>query len=90
MGCGITKEKIESEILILQLTRSEIKQESPGGYILFGRDFENKTKESIWNELNECQLNSKIKLIPRPIIPAQKIVANIVYHELISINKLPK
>ena len=27
MGCGITKEKIESEILILQLTRSEIKQE---------------------------------------------------------------
>lgn len=27
MGCRITKEKIESEILILQLTRSEIKQE---------------------------------------------------------------
>ena len=27
MGCGITKEKIESEILMLQLTRSEIKQE---------------------------------------------------------------
>lgn len=27
MGCSITKEKLESEILILQLTRSEIKQE---------------------------------------------------------------
>lgn len=40
----------------------EIKNEQPGGYILFGRDFKNETKESILKELNKNQENSKIKL----------------------------
>ena len=41
---------------------SEIKTESPGGYILFGVDFDNKTKESIRTELENNQANSKIKM----------------------------
>lgn len=41
----------------------EIKNENPGGYILFSKDFDNETKESIVNELNENQEASKIKLI---------------------------
>ena len=40
----------------------EIKAHNPGGYILFSRDFDNKTKTSMLNELNNCQNNSKIKL----------------------------
>lgn len=40
----------------------EIKSENPGGYVLFGRDFENKTKSSMLNELTQNQENSKIKL----------------------------
>jgi len=41
----------------------EIRNESPGGYILFARDFENETKNSILNKLQECQNESKIKLV---------------------------
>ena len=41
----------------------EIKNQNPGGYILFGKDFDNETKESILNELKENQEVSKIKLI---------------------------
>lgn len=41
---------------------SEIKTESPGGYILFSVDFANKTKESIKTELENNQANSKIKM----------------------------
>lgn len=41
----------------------EIKNENPGGYILFSKDFKDETKESIVNELNENQEASKIKLI---------------------------
>lgn len=41
----------------------EIKNENPGGYVLFGRDFENQNKESILKQLNNCQQDSKIKLI---------------------------
>ena len=41
----------------------EIKKYSPGGYILFGRDFENETKESILEEITNWQDNSKIKMI---------------------------
>ena len=41
----------------------EIKEQSPGGYILFGRDFENETKQSILQELTNCQENSKIGLV---------------------------
>ena len=42
---------------------SEIKNENPGGYILFGRDFDNKTKQEIIEELQENQNASKIGLI---------------------------
>ena len=41
---------------------NEIKNQNPGGYILFGRDFQNKTKQQIINELKNDQKNSKIKL----------------------------
>lgn len=41
---------------------SEIKTESPGGYILFSVDFDNETKESIRTELENNQANSKIKM----------------------------
>lgn len=36
---------------------------NPGGYILFAKDFENHTKESIKNELQSNQNNSKYPLI---------------------------
>lgn len=41
---------------------SEIKEQNPGGYILFSVDFDNKTKESIRTELENNQTNSKIKM----------------------------
>ena len=41
---------------------SEIKSYNPGGYILFGRDFENETKSSIFKEITDCQNASKIKM----------------------------
>lgn len=41
----------------------EIKNEKPGGYILFARDFDNKTKESMKQELKNNQENSKIKML---------------------------
>lgn len=41
----------------------EITNYAPGGYILFGRDFKNKTKESILSQLTACQEASKIPLI---------------------------
>lgn len=41
---------------------NEIKSYNPGGYILFGRDFENETKSSILKEITDCQNASKIKM----------------------------
>lgn len=41
----------------------EIENYKPGGYILFGRDFKNETKESITNKLAQCQEASQIPLI---------------------------
>ena len=41
----------------------EIENEKPGGYILFSRDFDNKTKETIEQELKNNQENSKIKML---------------------------
>lgn len=41
----------------------EIKNENPGGYILFGRDFDNKTIEETKQELKNNQENSKIKML---------------------------
>lgn len=40
----------------------EIKNEKPGGYILYAVDFSNKTKNEIINEINIDQENSKIKM----------------------------
>lgn len=42
---------------------NEIKEYAPGGYILFGRDFKNETKQSILEEINDCQNASRIKMI---------------------------
>ena len=42
---------------------NEIKDGNPGGYILFGRDFDNKTKSKIISELENDQKSSKIKMI---------------------------
>lgn len=42
---------------------NQIKKEAPGGYILFGKDFDNETKTSILNELTKNQQASKIGLI---------------------------
>ena len=41
----------------------EIENYKPGGYILFGRDFKNETKETITNKLAQCQEASQIPLI---------------------------
>ena len=41
----------------------EIQNHHPGGYILFGRDFKEETKESMEQKLEQCQQASKIKLI---------------------------
>ncbi len=41
----------------------EIKELNPGGYILFGRDFENESKTSIVKKLDTNQKNSKIPLL---------------------------
>lgn len=40
----------------------EINEDTPGGYILFARDFKNETKDSIKQKLEECQNASKIDL----------------------------
>ena len=40
----------------------DIQTENPGGYVLFSKDFNNQTKESIRNELDENQQNSKINM----------------------------
>lgn len=42
---------------------NQVKSQSPGGYILFGKDFKNETKESILSKINELQNGSKIKMI---------------------------
>ena len=42
---------------------NEIEDGKPGGYILFGRDFDNKTKSKIISELENNQKASKIKMI---------------------------
>ena len=40
----------------------EIKELNPGGYILFGRDFENESKASIVKKLSTNQRNSKMHI----------------------------
>ena len=41
----------------------QTKKEAPGGYILFGKDFDEETKESILKKLTQNQQASKIGLI---------------------------
>ena len=41
----------------------EIRENFPGGYILFGKDFKNETVETINKKIRDNQNNSKIKLI---------------------------
>ncbi|MBR3324758.1 MAG: glycoside hydrolase family 3 protein [Clostridia bacterium] len=40
----------------------EIIELNPGGYVLFGRDFKNETKDSITEKINENQSKSKVKM----------------------------
>lgn len=59
------EEKIGQMFLVRYPERGvieEIKTQNPGGYILFGRDFDNETKTSMLEELNANQGASKIKL----------------------------
>lgn len=41
----------------------EIKNEKPGDYVLFSRDFDNQTKTSMLEQLNKCQQSRKINLM---------------------------
>ncbi len=36
---------------------------NPGGFIMFGKDFANKTKEDVINSINYCQNNSTIPMV---------------------------
>lgn len=63
----MTLEEKVGQIFLVRFPESgvinEIKNYTPGGYILFGRDFENETKQSILKEITDCQNASKIKMI---------------------------
>lgn len=63
---GMTLEEKVGQMFLVRYPSSyptsQIKSESPGGYILFYKDFDNKTKESIKAELASNQANSKIKM----------------------------
>ncbi len=43
--------------------KTEVKTKAPGGYILFARDFKDKTKEEMTLELNNLQNESKVPLL---------------------------
>ena len=65
----VTDMTIEEKIAQLFLVRydktypNKYKTTSPGGYILFAKDFQDHTKESIKNELDKAQSISKYPLI---------------------------
>ena len=65
----VTNMTIEEKIAQLFLVRydktypNKYKEKSPGGYILFAKDFQDHTKESIKNELDIAQSISKYPLI---------------------------
>lgn len=65
----VTNMTIEEKIAQVFLVRydkslvSKYSEYSPGGYILFAKDFENHTKESIKKELENAQERNKYKLI---------------------------
>jgi len=64
---NMTLEEKVSQMFLVRYPKSgvikEIVNEKPGGYILFSRDFDGKSKEEMTKELGNCQKNSKIKLI---------------------------
>ena len=61
-----TEEKI-GQLLLVRVPEKEkietIKKYNVGGYILFGRDVANKTKEELIKEIQDYQQNSKIGLL---------------------------
>lgn len=65
----VTDMTIEEKIAQLFLVRydkiypNKYKETSPGGYILFAKDFEDYTKESIKNELDNAQKINKYPLV---------------------------
>ena len=63
----MTLEEKVGQMFLVSFQKNEvieqIKKYNPGGYILFARDFENETKNSILKKLQECQNVSKINLI---------------------------
>lgn len=65
----VSKMSIEEKVGQLFLVRydktktSSWQEKNPGGYILFAKDFESHTKESIKQELSTLQKNSKYKYV---------------------------
>lgn len=65
----VSKMSLEEKVGQLFLVRYDktltniLKNNYPGGYILFAKDFENHTKESMYQELEQLQKNSKYPLI---------------------------
>lgn len=59
-------EKI-GQVLLVRLpdkdSVSELKEYKFGGYLLFAKDFENKTEDQVKNEINELQENSNLPLL---------------------------
>ncbi len=64
---NMTLEEKVGQMFLARFPKSNVVEEienyNPGGYILFGKDFENETKTSMLTKLQECQNASKIKLI---------------------------
>jgi len=66
MECMTIEEKVGQMFLARYPEKgviNEIEEHNPGGYVLFGRDFEGKTPETMLDELEENQSVSKINLI---------------------------
>lgn len=62
----MTLEEKIGQLFLVRYNRSDIKNQKdyfPGGYILFAKDFENHTKESIKQEIDDNQKISKYPLI---------------------------
>ncbi len=63
---GMTLEEKVGQMFLVRFPDTgvleEIKNYNPSGYILYGKDFKNETKNSILNKLQQCQNVSKIKL----------------------------
>ena len=63
---NMTIEEKVGQLFLVRYDKNELSKwnkYNPGGYILFAKDFENHTKESITNEIKNNQKNSKYPLI---------------------------